>query len=109
MLSEMDDRDDIKSSISTVLPDLPESILNIVEETLQSLGVGTIDDFQFVQEADLLCVLRPIQARKLVASWKQTCSEMFGDFIAVVFKSCLNSCLLCYTVNTNNDYTPFEK
>ncbi|KAL6458904.1 hypothetical protein MHYP_G00323760 [Metynnis hypsauchen] len=72
MLSKMDDRDDIRSSISSVLPDLPGSILNIMEETLQSLGVGTIDDFQFVQEADLLCVLRPIQARKLVASWKQT-------------------------------------
>ncbi|KAL6469249.1 hypothetical protein MHYP_G00227730 [Metynnis hypsauchen] len=69
---EMDDRDDIRSSISSVLPDLPGSILNIMEETLQSLGVGTIDDFQFVQEADLLYVLQPIQARKLLASWKQT-------------------------------------
>ncbi|KAL6465864.1 hypothetical protein MHYP_G00259970 [Metynnis hypsauchen] len=68
----MDDAEhsNIHSSITEVLPDLPGAILDILEETLQSLGVQTTEDFPFIQEADLLSVLRPIQARKLVATWK---------------------------------------
>lgn len=70
----MDDSEqsNIRSAITKVLPDLPASILNLVEETLQSLGVETTEDFHFIQEADLLSVLRPIQARKLVTAWKET-------------------------------------
>ncbi|KAG9269206.1 hypothetical protein AMEX_G16209 [Astyanax mexicanus] len=101
----MDDRDDIKSSISTVLPDLPESILNIVEETLQSLGVGTIDDFQFVQEADLLCVLWPIQARKLVASWKQT-SQGPGTQSQPDVNSSTSSSLLTSSTSSRSSLSP---
>ncbi|KAI5086458.1 solute carrier family 41 member 1 isoform X1 [Silurus meridionalis] len=42
-----------------------------VVETLNSLGVSSPEDFRYVQEADLLPVLRPIQARKLVSAWSQ--------------------------------------
>lgn len=72
--SEMDDAEpsNVRSAITSVLPDLATSVVNIVLETLQSLGVESTDDFQYIQEADLLTVLRPIQARKLVAAWKQT-------------------------------------
>ncbi|XP_062399830.1 uncharacterized protein LOC134089403 [Sardina pilchardus] len=66
------DQNSIRSSISKVLPDLPDPILDLVEETLQSLGVETTEDFHFLQEADLASVLRPIQARRLVAAWKLT-------------------------------------
>ena len=62
----------ISSAITNVLPDLPASILDNLMETLQSLGVETSEDFHFIQEADLLSTLRPIQARRLVAAWKQT-------------------------------------
>lgn len=62
----------IHRTIAKVLPDLPASIFNILEETLQLSGVETSEDFYFIQEADLLSVLRPVQARKLVAAWKQT-------------------------------------
>ena len=62
----------IRVAITVVLPDLPASVLEILEDTLQSLGVETTEDFQFIQEADLLSALRPIQARKLLAAWKQT-------------------------------------
>ena len=70
----MDDAEQniLNSAITKVLPFLPGSSLEILEETLQSLGVETTEDFSFIQEADLLSVLRPIQARKLVAAWKQT-------------------------------------
>ncbi|XP_070834130.1 uncharacterized protein [Chaetodon trifascialis] len=55
------------------LPDLPDATREIMEETLQSLGVETPDDFQFLKEDDLLSALRPIQARKLVAAWSLKC------------------------------------
>ncbi|KAK1896096.1 30S ribosomal protein S5 [Dissostichus eleginoides] len=63
----------IRSAITEVLPDLPEMTKDILEETLQSLGVETYEDFQFVNEADLLSALRPIQARKVLAAWKLRC------------------------------------
>lgn len=55
-------------AISEVLPDLAEASKHVLEETLQSLGIETSDDFQFLKESDLLTALRPIQARK--AAWK---------------------------------------
>lgn len=67
----MDDSS-IRNVITRVLPQLPGSILDILEETLQSLGVETTEDFAFIQENDLLSVLRPVQARKLVTACKQT-------------------------------------
>lgn len=72
--------DSIRSSITKVLPDLSASILEIVLEALQSLGVETSEDLQFISETDLNSVLRPIQARKLLAAWKQT--SKYYDFIA---------------------------
>lgn len=64
--------DSIRSFITKVLPDLSASILNIVLEALQSLGVETSEDLQFISETDLNSVLRQVQARKLLAAWKQT-------------------------------------
>ncbi|MEQ2301167.1 hypothetical protein AMECASPLE_033142 [Ameca splendens] len=64
--------DNLRSSITKVLPDLAPSVLEIVLEALHSLGVETSDDLQFINETDLDSVLRPVQARKLLAAWKQT-------------------------------------
>ncbi|XP_043955131.1 uncharacterized protein LOC122821358 [Gambusia affinis] len=63
----------LRSAISEVLPDLTEASKDILEETLQSIGVETYDDFQFIVEEDLLSALRPIQARKALAAWKFRC------------------------------------
>jgi len=63
----------LRSAISEVLPDLPEMTKDILEETLQSLGVETYEDFTFIKEADLLSALRPIQARKVIVAWKLRC------------------------------------
>lgn len=68
----------LQSAISKVLPDLSEANKDILEEHLQSLGVETSDDFQFIEEGDLLSALRPIQARKLLAAWKLRCKSSFG-------------------------------
>lgn len=56
------------SAITEVLHDLSQMSMDILEEHLQSLGVETSDDLQFVEEADLVSALRPIQARKLLAA-----------------------------------------
>lgn len=69
----------LRTTITKILPDLPELTINILEETLQSLGVETSDDFKFIEEADLLSVLRPVQARKVLAALKLSCKS----FIAV--------------------------
>lgn len=61
------------SAINKVLPDLAEVSKDILEKTLQSLGIKTSDDFQFLKESDLLTALRPIQARKVLAAWKLRC------------------------------------
>lgn len=63
----------LRTAITEVLPDLSEVTKDILEETLQSIGVETFDDFQFIEEADLLSALRPIQARKALAAWKLKC------------------------------------
>lgn len=59
----------MRHAINEVLPDLAEVSKDILEETLESLGIETSDDFKFLKESDLLTALRPIQARKLLAAW----------------------------------------
>lgn len=66
----------LRTSIDQVLSDLPEMSKQMLEETLQSLGVETSEDFRFIKEEDLLSALRPIQARKAVAAWKLTCKSV---------------------------------
>ncbi|RXN38228.1 hypothetical protein ROHU_001312 [Labeo rohita] len=60
----------VTTAIAEILKDI-SSVLQSVVETLNSLGVSSPEDFRYVQEADLLPVLRPIQARKLVSAWSQ--------------------------------------
>lgn len=60
-------------SAMEVLPELSTGNKSILEEHLQSIGVETCDDLQFVTEADLMTVLRLVQARKLLSFWKQKC------------------------------------
>lgn len=66
----------LRSAITEALPDLPEVSKDILQETLQSLGIETHDDLRFVKEEDLLSALRPIQARKLVAAWSLECESI---------------------------------
>ena len=48
---------------------------DILEETLQSLWVETYYDSKFIEEANLMSALRPIQARKVLAAWKLRCKS----------------------------------
>lgn len=79
LIPEMTDseRTFLHTTITDILPDLPEVTKHILEETLQSLGVETRDDFRFIEEADLLSALRPVQARKVLAALKLRCKSCF--------------------------------
>lgn len=61
----------ISDAVAAVLPDLPDQVVKSVEDTLKALGAVTTNDLQYITEGDLLPVLKPIQARRLVAAWAQ--------------------------------------
>ena len=70
MRSNADHMSLVRSAINKVLPDLAEVSKDTLEETLQSLGIETSDEFQFLEESDLIMALRPTQARKVLQSSK---------------------------------------
>ncbi|KAG9272594.1 hypothetical protein AMEX_G8348 [Astyanax mexicanus] len=59
---------DLAGFIGCVLPN--SSANDLVLEALQTLGVESIEDLNYIQEADLVNVLRPVEARKLIARVK---------------------------------------
>ena len=65
----------ISDAIAAVLPDLPDEVVKSVEVTLEALGATTADDLKYITEGDLLPVLKPIQARRLVNDWIQNGDE----------------------------------
>ncbi|MEQ2196225.1 hypothetical protein XENOCAPTIV_027283, partial [Xenoophorus captivus] len=67
----MDTQKDIRDAIRAVLPGLSQDVLAALEDVLENLGTTTTDDLQYITEGDLLPVLKPIQARRLVAAWAQ--------------------------------------
>ncbi|KAF7707908.1 hypothetical protein HF521_016965 [Silurus meridionalis] len=62
--------------IAGVLLDLPDQLDKSVEDTLKTLGAATTDDLKNVTENNLLPVLKPIQARRLVAAWTQNTIQL---------------------------------
>ncbi|CAK8690878.1 uncharacterized protein LOC143465988 [Clavelina lepadiformis] len=65
--------------ILKVLPNLPQEMLLQLENTLESLGVENKKDLIYVSEKDILPVLKPVQARKLITSWKQDDDHDYSD------------------------------
>ena len=66
----MDADSQLLSFIKSSLPKLrdPEPLL----EHLQEIGVEGLNDLSYLQESDILSVLRPIEARKLMSLLKKT-------------------------------------
>lgn len=60
------------ASITNVLPSLSQVVLAVVDRLRDIIGVESVDDLQHVTEADLLPVLQPIKARKLISAWAQS-------------------------------------
>ncbi|XP_056335164.1 uncharacterized protein LOC130246305 [Danio aesculapii] len=60
--------DDLANFVGFALQN--SSSKDLVLEALQNLGVGTLEDLKYVQEPDLVNVLRPIEVRKFLARIK---------------------------------------
>ncbi|XP_072047188.1 uncharacterized protein [Amphiura filiformis] len=66
----------LKNHIKSVLPSLSRKDLNNVAEKLIGMGVERVQDLEFVQKEDLEKTrLNPIQARKLLTTWKPNTAD----------------------------------
>ncbi|KAG2456475.1 PAXB1 protein, partial [Polypterus senegalus] len=68
MMSEL--QEEIKQTVLSVIPGLPEERLNQLVEKLIGLGVESFEDLVYVKEEDILEFIQPIQCRKLLNAWK---------------------------------------
>ena len=60
----------LRKDLLYLLGNLEEHVLSDVLKTLTKLGVDTIEDMQWIEEADLTESLKPVLARKLVRGYK---------------------------------------
>ncbi|XP_039594615.1 uncharacterized protein LOC120516762 isoform X2 [Polypterus senegalus] len=61
--------------IRSVFPNLNNEDLNVIVEKIQDLGVYHTEDVRYIKEEELLGVLKPVQARKLISSNLVTISD----------------------------------
>ena len=64
----------MKASICEILPSLAPDALQAILEHFLSIGVESESDLRLLEESDLKEVLKPIQRRKLINSWKTKCA-----------------------------------
>jgi hypothetical protein len=57
--------------IREILPSISDDVLHQLVLKLEECGVAAYDDLQYVSESDISSVLRPVQARRLLAHWKK--------------------------------------
>ncbi|XP_076594907.1 uncharacterized protein LOC143325601 isoform X2 [Chaetodon auriga] len=62
--------EDIKQAVLAVLPSLPEDKLQSLLNKLESIGVESKTDLQFIKEEDLAANITPIQCRRLISAWQ---------------------------------------
>lgn len=62
--------EDIKQAVLSVLPSLPEDKLQSLLNKLESIGVESLSDLQFIKEEDLSANITPIQCRRLISAWQ---------------------------------------
>ncbi|XP_047241096.1 uncharacterized protein LOC124880191 isoform X1 [Girardinichthys multiradiatus] len=80
----MDTQKDIRDALRAVLPGLSQEVLTALEDVLENLSTTTTDDLQYITEGDLLPVLKPIQARRLVAAWAQNKQQCTASHLHLV-------------------------
>ena len=61
--------EEVKLSIKSILKSISQETLEKVLEALQALGAESLDDLEDVEVGDLLHVLKPTAARKLIKNW----------------------------------------
>lgn len=60
---------ELEEFVKKATPGLASDKLHTVLKLLEYVGVESVDDLAFVQEKDLLIVLPPIKARRLIQNW----------------------------------------
>ena len=66
----MMDANTLEDIICQLMPSLSEGVIQQVSQELIATGVERDEDLQYIKEGDLVPILRPIQARKLIEKWK---------------------------------------
>lgn len=66
----MDGGSDLASFVKSALPKISQ--LERLVEALEELGVRDFEDMNYVQESDLLHILKPVEARRLLSFVKST-------------------------------------
>nr|XP_055067938.1 uncharacterized protein LOC129449179 [Misgurnus anguillicaudatus] len=82
----MDRQSALSSFLTSTLPKLRE--LDPLLEALQELGVHDLEDLNYIQESDLLHVLKPVEARKLISHFKTTSQRDAVDSLPSNQQSC---------------------
>lgn len=78
-----EDSHTLLSFIQSVLPNLSNQGLNSVVDTIKNLGIETAEDIKYIKEEQLLTVLKPVQARKVISSFTVTCRYILFIFLIV--------------------------
>ena len=61
--------EEIEKALQSVLPNMEPDVIEKTVAKLCEIGVTNREELVYVEEKDLLEVLKPIQARKLLATW----------------------------------------
>ncbi|KAA0713559.1 hypothetical protein E1301_Tti019996 [Triplophysa tibetana] len=73
----MDGGSDLASFVKSALPKISQ--LERLLEALEELGVRDFEDMNYVQESDLLHILKPVEARRLLSFVKSTSQSDVSD------------------------------
>lgn len=73
--------DVVKEEITSVLKDLPPSLLSDICDHLSS-GVEEVKDLRYVKEEDLP-MLKPMQVRKLIEKWREGISHLYSIVVLI--------------------------
>ncbi|MCI4374223.1 hypothetical protein PGIGA_G00003720, partial [Pangasianodon gigas] len=94
----MDRGSALASFIKSTLPKLTE--LEPLLEVLQELGVQELEDLNYIQESDLLHVLKPVEVRRLLSHFKTTSQR---DVLDSLPRNQLSSDTACDSPQTQPD------
>lgn len=71
---------EIQASIKGALPSLDNAIVErLATKLIEEDGMESLGDLEYIEEKDLIEILKPIQCRKLMKAWKPK-----GNFLLLI-------------------------
>jgi len=61
---------DVNPTLKGILPNISDEQVKAINQTLADIGVESTEDLKEVREDDIVHILKPIQARKLIKFWQ---------------------------------------